>query len=145
MSYITLDSIRWGGVPQIGVSFGYESQRSGSSMQYRILVTIDPLTGASYFGYPIYLSVYVDGSGVTSGYTMKAASPNRWSSAITYNSGWVTVTGYGSYVPLSIRLYSGSGSSRDDSYSYTLPVERMESIGDFTLTAGNATMGQTGR
>lgn len=144
MSYITLDSIRWGGVPQIGVSFGYESQRSGSSMQYRIWVTIDPLTGASYFGYPIYLSVYVDGSGVTSGYTMKAASPNRWSSAITYNSGWVTVTGYGSYVPLSIRLYSGSGSSRDDSYSYTLPVERMESIGDFTLTAGNATMGQTG-
>ena len=144
MSYITLDSIRWGGVPQIGVSFGYESQRSGSSMQYRIWVTIDPLTGASYFGYPIYLSVYVDGSGVTSGYTMKAASPNRWSSAITYNSGWVTVTGYGSYVPLSIRLYSGSGSSRDDSYSYTLPVERVESIGDFTLTAGNATMGQTG-
>ena len=69
MSYITLDSIRWGGVPQIGVSFGYESQRSGSSMQYRIWVTIDPLTGASYFGYPIYLSVYVDGSGVTSGYT----------------------------------------------------------------------------
>ena len=69
------------------------SQRSGSSMQYRIWVTIDPLTGASYFGYPIYLSVYVDGSGVTSGYTMKAASPNRWSSAITYNSGWVTVTG----------------------------------------------------
>ena len=65
MSYITLDSIRWGGVPQIGVSFGYESQRSGSSMQYRIWVTIDPLTGASYFGYPIYLSVYVDGSGVT--------------------------------------------------------------------------------
>ena len=108
MSYITLDSIRWGGVPQIGVSFGYESQRSGSSMQYRIWVTIDPLTGASYFGYPIYLSVYVDGSGVTSGYTMKAASPNRWSSAITYNSGWVTVTGYGSYVPLSIRLYSGT-------------------------------------
>lgn len=143
MSYTTLDSIRWGGVPQIGVSFAYDSQRAGSAMQYRIRVSIEPLTGASYFGYPIYLSVYVDGGSVAAGYTMKAASPNRWSSAITYDSGWVTVSGYSSgYVPLNIRLYSGSGSTRDDSYSYTLPVERVESIGDFRLTAGNATMGQ---
>ena len=47
MSYTTLDSIQWGGTPLIGVSFAYEGQRSGSSMQYRIRVTIDPLTGAS--------------------------------------------------------------------------------------------------
>ena len=142
MSYTTLDSIQWGGTPLIGVSFAYEGQRSGSSMQYRIRVTIDPLTGASYFGYPIYLSVYVDGSGVTGGYTMKAASPNRWSEAIHYDSGWVTVTDPGGYVPLTIRLYSGSGSTRDDSYSYVLPVERVEDIGDFSLTAGSAAMGQ---
>lgn len=142
MSYTTLDSIQWGGTPLIGVSFAYEGQRSGSSMEYRIRVTIDPLTGASYFGYPIYLSVYVDGSGVTGGYTMKAASPNRWSEAITYDSGWVTVTDPGGYVPLTIRLYSGSGSTRDDSYSYVLPVERVEDIGDFSLTAGSAAMGQ---
>lgn len=142
MSYTTLDSIRWGGTPLIGVSFAYESQRSGSSMQYRIRVSIDPLTGASYFGYPIYLAVYVDGGAVTSGYTMKAASPNRWSEAIIYDSGWVTVTDPGGYVPLTIRLYSGSGSTRDDSYSYVLPVERAEDIGDFSLTAGSAAMGQ---
>ena len=142
MSYTTLDSIQWGGTPLIGVSFAYEGQRSGSSMQYRIRVTIDPLTGASYFGYPIYLSVYVDGSGVTGGYTMKAASPNRWSEAINYDSGWVTVADPGGYVPLTIRLYSGSGSTRDDSYSYVLPVERVEDIGDFSLTAGSAAMGQ---
>ena len=42
MSYTTLDSIQWGGTPLIGVSFAYEGQRSGSSMQYRIRVTIDP-------------------------------------------------------------------------------------------------------
>ena len=128
MSYTTLDSIQWGGTPLIGVSFAYEGQRSGSSMQYRIRVTIDPLTGASYFGYPIYLSVYVDGGSVTSGYTMKAASPNRWSEAINYDSGWVTVADPGGYVPLTIRLYSGSGSTRDDSYSYVLPVEQVEDI-----------------
>lgn len=35
MSYTALDSIQWGGVPKIGVSFGYDSRRSGSAMQYR--------------------------------------------------------------------------------------------------------------
>ena len=79
MSYTALDSIQWGGVPKIGVSFGYDSRRSGSAMQYRIYVTVAPLTGASYFGYPIYLSVTVDGGSVCSGHTLKAASPSRWS------------------------------------------------------------------
>lgn len=123
MSYTALDSIQWGGTPRIGVRFGYDSRRSGSAMQYRIYVTVEPLTGASYFGYPIYLSVYVDGSCVSSGYTLKAASPNRWSSSIEYDSGWVTAAG-------------ASGSA--------LPVERAESIGDFSLTAGDAVVGQTG-
>lgn len=51
MSYTALDSIQWGGTPKIGVSFGYDSRRSGGDMQYRIYVTVAPLTGASYFGY----------------------------------------------------------------------------------------------
>lgn len=144
MSYTVLDSIQWGGVPKIGVSFGYDSRRSGSAMQYRIYVTVAPLTGASYFGYPIYLSVTVDGGSVCSGHTLKAASPSRWSSAIEYDSGWVTAAGAVGNAPLGIRLYSGSGSARDDSYGYALPVERVEDIGDFSLTAGDAVIGQTG-
>ena len=144
MSYTALDSVQWGGVPKIGMTFGYDSRRSGSGMQYRIYVTAAPLTGASYFGYPIYLEIYVDGGCVCRGYTLKEASPSRWSSAIEYDSGWVTAAGAVGSAPLSIRLYSGSGSTRDDSYGYALPVERAESIGDFTLTAGDAVIGQTG-
>ena len=144
MSYTALDSIQWGGTPKIGVSFGYDSRRSGGDMQYRIYVTVAPLTGASYFGYPIYLTVYVDGDCVDSGYTLKQASPSRWSGSIEYDSGWVTAAGAMGSAPLSIRLYSGSGSTRDDSYGYALPVERVESIGDFTLTAGDAVIGQAG-
>ena len=53
MSYTALDSIQWGGTPKIGVSFGYDSRRAGGDMQYRIYVTVAPLTGAAYFGYPI--------------------------------------------------------------------------------------------
>ena len=113
-------------------------------MQYRIYVTVAPLTGASYFGYPIYLSVTVDGGSVCSGHTLKAASPSRWSSAIEYDSGWVTAAGAVGTAPLGIRLYSASGSARDDSYGYALPVERVEDIGDFSLTAGDAVIGQTG-
>lgn len=144
MSFTTLDSIQWGGVPHIGVSFAYDSQRSGSAMLYRIRVTVSPLTGASYFGYPIYLGVTVAGSTVVSGYTLKEASPNRWSSAITYDSGWVTTYPSGSTASVNIRLYSGSGSTRDDSYGYALPVERVESIGDFSLSAGAVTAGKEG-
>ncbi len=144
MSYTALDSIQWGGSPKIGVRFGYDSRRSGGDMEYRIYVTVEPLTGASYFGYPIYLSVFVDGSCADSGYTLKAATPNRWSSSIEYDSGWVTAAGAVGSASLTIRLYSGSGSTRDDSYGYSLPVERVESIGDFSLTAGDAVIGQTG-
>lgn len=144
MSFTTLDSIQWGGVPHIGVSFAYDSQRSGSAMLYRVRVSLSPLTGASYFGYPIYLGLSIAGSTVVSGYTVKEASPNRWSSAITYDSGWVTTYPTGSTAALRIRLYSGSGSTRDDSYGYALPVERVESISDFSLTAGDVTLGKTG-
>ena len=43
MSYTALDSIQWGGMPKIGVSFGYDSRRSGGDMQYRIYVTVAAL------------------------------------------------------------------------------------------------------
>lgn len=144
MSYTALDSIQWGGSPKIGVSFGYDSRRSGGAMQYRIYVTVSPLTGAAYFGYPIYLSVTVDGTAAAGGYTLKTASPSRWSDRIEYDSGWITVAGKGTTASLYIRLYSGSGSTRDDSYGYALPVERQESIGDFSLTAEDVTIGEEG-
>ena len=52
MSYTALDSIQWGGTPKIGVSFGYDSRRSGGDMQYRIYVTVAPLTGRPTSGIP---------------------------------------------------------------------------------------------
>ena len=44
MSYTALDSIQWGGVPKIGVSFGYDSRRSGSAMQYSTPLEITTLS-----------------------------------------------------------------------------------------------------
>lgn len=142
---ITLDTVNWGSAPNIGVTFSYDSRRSGQDMLYRVYASLSPVTGGSYFGYPVYISLYLDGACEVSGDTVKAASPERWSSSIDYDSGWITVSGKsGGTTALTVRLYSGSGSSRDQRYNYSLEVEPGSSLEDFGLTAGDATIGQTG-
>ena len=79
---ITLDTVNWGSAPNIGVTFSYDSQRSGQDMRYRIYASLSPVTGGSYFGYPVYISLYLDGACEVSGDTVKAALPERWSSSI---------------------------------------------------------------
>lgn len=123
MSYTSLGTVNWGSGPVIPVTVSYDYQRAGTTMQYRIRVSLAAITGGSYFGYPIYLGLTLDGSAVVGGYTVKAASPSQWSSAITYDSGWVNVYGKTSgTTALRVHLYSGSGSSRDNTYAYALPV-----------------------
>ena len=127
---------QWGNAPVISASFSYEHRRSVSDMQYRISITINPLTSSgSYFGYPIYAQITLAGSVVDST-TLKAASPSTWSSAITYTSGWFTVSNKTSgTTALAIRLYSGSGSSRDQTYTYSLAVDPAKSL--VSATSGN--------
>ena len=129
-------SVQWGSSPVITASFSYEHRRSVSDMQYRISVTINPLTSSgSYFGYPIYAQLTLAGSVVAST-TLKAASPSTWSNAITYTSGWFTVSNKTSgTTALAIRLYSGSGSSRDQTYTYSLAVDPAKSL--VSATSGN--------
>ena len=78
---ITLDTVNWGSAPSIGVTFSYDSQRSGQDMRYRICASLAPVTGGSYFGYPIYISLYLDGDCAVSGDTVKAASPTGGAAA----------------------------------------------------------------
>lgn len=135
---ITLASFNWGTGPKIPVTFAYEHQRSGADMQYRVQVTIGALSSSSsYFGYPIYLKLTMDGI-LRETTTMKAVSPNQWSSAITYTSPWYTVSNKtsGSTV-VSFNLYSGSGSTRNDTYSYSMVVDPAASL----LTAPSGTLG----
>ncbi len=123
MSYSSLGTVNWGTGPVIPVTVSYDYQRWGTTMQYRIRVSLSPITGGSYFGYPIYLGLTLDGTAVVGSYTVKAANPSQWSSAITYDSGWVNIYGKtGGTTALRIRLFSGSGSSRDNTYAYSLPV-----------------------
>ena len=104
MSYVNLQSISWGSAPVIGVAFAYDYQRSGANMLYRVRVTVSPVGGGSYFGYPIYVDLSLEGSKLVSGAVVKAASPNTWSSSIVYESGWMSVCKTSGVTALTIRL-----------------------------------------
>ena len=119
MATIATD-VKWGSSPNIYFDFSYEKKREGSTQYYRITVSCDPITGSSYFGYPIYVQIYLDGKSKAT-HTLKAASPNRWTSAISHTTGWLSVSKTSGTTALAIRIYSGSGSSRDTTYNYTHP------------------------
>lgn len=140
MAFTNLAKKSWGTSPDIGITPAYEMRRSGANMEYRIKVTVDTITGQSSFGYPIYLKVYLQNS-LKDTETLKSASPSQWSNEIVYTSDWFTITNKTSGTTLlSLNVYSGSGSSRDSTYSYNLPIEpagsKLGTISSFTL--GNA-------
>lgn len=135
---ISLGSTRWtSSEPPITLSFAYEKQRSGADMQYRAQITVEALTGTKYFGYPIYLKLSIGGTErVTT--TLKNASPNKWSSAITYTSPWYTISNKTSgTTPVSFNVYSGSGSTRTATYSYNMEVDPAAS----KVSVSNGTLG----
>ena len=140
MAFVNLTKKSWGSSPDIDIQPAYEMQRSGANMQYRIRVTVGTVTGQSYFGFPIYLKVYLQNS-LKDTHTLKSASPSQWSSNIVYTTDWFTISNKTSgTTSLSLNLYSGSGSSRNSTYSYSLPIEPagsvLGSISSFTF--GNA-------
>jgi hypothetical protein len=113
----------WGSSPTITFDFSYEKKREGSTQYYKVTVSCDPLTGTHYFGYPIYLEIKLDGTQKATK-TLKTASPSQWSSSISYTTGWLAVQNKTSgTTALAIRIYSGLGSSRNTTYSYTLPID----------------------
>lgn len=140
MAFISLASKTWGSGPAITLKPSYEKKRDGANMKYRIKMSISPLTGESWFGYPIYMKTSLAGS-LKDTKTLKSASPSQWSSAIEYTTGWFTISNKTSgTVSLSINIYSGSGNTRDNTYSYSLAVDPAASvlgtINNFTI--GNA-------
>lgn len=142
---ISLGSVVWGTGPKIPIKFEYEKRRSGADMQYRAKVTISPITGSHFFGYPIYLRLTIGGkkvnytlNGKTVDYCiLKSADPYQWSSAITHTSNWQTVSNkISGTVSISFQVYSGSGSSRNNTYNYSMGVDPAASV----ISASNGTL-----
>lgn len=136
---ISLASVTWGNGPKIYMAFAYEKRRSGADMQYRVNVSISPLTGTHYFGYPIYLGLTIGGASVGAT-ALKASSPSQWSSAISYTSDWYTVKNKTSGTTAVVfNVYSGYGSSRNETYPYTMDVDPAFS----KISASNGTLSTT--
>ena len=109
--------------PSIYFDFSYEKKREGSIQYYKITVSCDPVSGGSYFGYPINLKIKLDGTAVDLK-ILKAASPSQWTSAISYTTGWLAVANKTKgTTALAIQIYSGSGSTRNTTFNYTLAID----------------------
>ncbi len=135
---ISLGSKRWtDSNPNITLTFEYDKRRSGADMEYCAKITVSTVTGSSYFGYPITLKLSIGGTErVTK--TLKSPSPSQWSSAITYTSPWYKVANKTTgTTPISFHVYSGQGSSRSATYSYSMDVDPAAS----TIAASNGTLG----
>lgn len=134
----SFEQVNWGSVsPTITAVFAYEKKRVGADMQYRVQITINPVSGIRYFGYPIYAQVSLDGL-LKDNSTLKNASPSQWTSAITYTTPWLTAASKTTgTTTLLIKLYSGMGSDRTGSYTYSLPVDPAASV----VSVQNGTMG----
>lgn len=134
MAWTNLATVGWGSQPTINCNFQYDRRRNGSAMEYQIWLGINSDRRSIYFGYPIYADIWVNGSQVAST-TIKNASPSNFSNRLEYYSSWVTVANKTSgTTSLKIRLYSGSGSTRDSSYSYTMAVDPAGS--DISVSSG---------
>ena len=140
MAYTQLATGTWGTGPKIPYTFYYSKRRSGKDMIYQIKVVIGAISGSSYFGYPIKVSI--DCGGKTASKQIKDASPSQWSSSITYETSELTVANKVSgTTTLSIKL-TGVGASRgSSSYTYNLPIDAAMS----SVSATNANIGSVSK
>ena len=131
------EAIRWTtSSPPIYLTVTYGKYRSGADMVYSVGLSIGTVNGQRRFGYPIYAQIYVNGEGSPRySVTLKNASPSQWSSNIDYNTGNFVVSNKTTGTTgLAVRLYSGSGSSRDETYYFDMGVDPAYFTSTPTLT-----------
>lgn len=139
-------SVRWGTeTPAIYFDVSYTASRSGANMVYTVNVDFQALTNnyGRYFGYPIYLDLSLDGVAKVTKTTVKNASPGNWSAGqVYYHSASFSVAKTTGTTSLVIKIYSGDGSSRSQTYTYSLPVSPAGSV--LSLPSAGFTIGSAG-
>lgn len=137
---ITLGTQRWTNEnPAIYLTFAYEKQRVGASMQYMVQVSVSPVTGASSFGFDMWLNVFLDGVHVQN-VQLKPNLPNKWDDPRVWTSGWFTVANKTSgTTTVAFGVYSTGGAKRSGTYAYAMAVDPAAS----TLSVSGGTLGQS--
>ncbi len=127
-------NVLWGSSPNTYFDFSYDKRREGSTQYYKISVSCKPITGGSFFGYPIYLQIFLDDTSVAT-HTLKTANPSQWTEALTYTTDWLSVSNkVVGTTKLTVRIYSSATSGRDTSYSYNLAIDPSPSTISCTTT-----------
>ena len=121
------EALKWtSNSPAIYLTVKYGKHRSGADMVYSVELSISAVSGSGKsFGYPIYAQISVNNEGSPRyTHTMKAASTSKWSDPIRWNTGdFVVSNKVDGSTPLKVRLYSGSGSSRDQTWNFSMGVD----------------------
>lgn len=120
------EALQWtSSKPYLYLTVSYGKRRSGADMIYSVNLSVSTCTGSKYFGYPIYAEIFVNGEqSARFNPTLKNSSPSQWSNPINYNTGEFTISNKTTgTTALSVRLYSGSGSSRDETFTFELPID----------------------
>lgn len=115
----------YGQAPDIRFTLAYDMQRVGADAQYKFYWTIHSLnTPTSGFGWPIYATVYLDGSTKLNGVTIKGTSPMKWyGTELHYESSWVTVSNKTSgTTAFRMTMFSGSGMDRSQTWNASIAV-----------------------
>jgi hypothetical protein len=95
--------------------------RSGTTMYYKLKISVEGIGGGSYYGYNINDSLSLNGSNIHAD-QLKGSSPSQWST-IEHETNYVAVPNkISGTVPCSFRLYSTGGSQRDETLSFDLPI-----------------------
>lgn len=139
-------SVRWGTeTPAIYFDVSYTASRSGANMVYTVNVDFQALSNnyGRYFGYPIYLDLSLDGVAKVTRATVKSASQANWGTGeVYYHSGSFSVAKTTGTTALVLKIYSGEGSSRSQTYTYSLPVSPAASV--LSLPSAGFTIGSAG-
>lgn len=120
------EALQWtSSKPYLYLTVSYGKRRSGADMIYSVNLSVSICTGSKYFGYPIYAEIFVNGEqSARFNPTLKNSTPSQWSNPINYNTGEFTISNKTTgTTALSVRLYSGSGSSRDETFTFELPID----------------------
>lgn len=133
---IKLERFKWTNFkPDIYVTYYYEFKREDKDMYYRFQYVIEPVTGASYFGYNIKTNIGLEETTPLQNKIIKNPSPSKWSNNIVYTTPWYKVTNKTSGTTTArLRLFSDEGDRRDVLKTYSLPIEEyVSSVGYFKV------------
>lgn len=120
-------STRWSSEePEIRLTGEYViGNRTATTVQVRLKLTVSAVTGSSYYGYNIQAQAKLAGNNVSELITIKGNTPNRWSSPIVKYfpsaSGWYTINQAAANTSMAGAFYiTSNASGRTATYSGTV-------------------------